>query len=363
MAAVMTSLDKLVDTYLQDADFQRERETINHQRLAHIQAYESITKQFIDRTYSLTDLHNGLKILRRDQKTAWGMHNTDVDLLLAELSKLVRYHARTNPDIEANFRAILRDLSPPNIGQCIDRCYSLFMADKLRLEASGLKNGFFVPPGNSAFLISLFACWLGTLTEPYVYSSSMREGISALIRTKFLLAPANIKLGQRIEIKSAEDYQTVVNLLGLLAAHQPRIKTDIYWSEHFFVWLRKQLKKNPTFLNNIIFNIEVDPLEDEDTPIPPEDDAFSPPIEYVIEPIVMNSSEERLQNKPLRATPEPLLSRLIAEVRKQILIDEKVVRDIYYALLGGHLILTGPPGTGKTELARLIPEILWCSEK
>lgn len=72
MAAVMTSLDKLVDTYLQDADFQRERETINHQRLAHIQAYESITKQFIDRTYSLTDLHNGLKILRRDQKTAWG---------------------------------------------------------------------------------------------------------------------------------------------------------------------------------------------------------------------------------------------------------------------------------------------------
>ncbi len=320
-------LELVVQTYLDDtATLDNWRDTAKS-RAASLATLAPIVRQFVD---GAIDLNTARQQIDQALRTtdSWGANGH----WMQTLNKLARNHGAAG---EAGLRQALRDIDSTNVGARIEQ-FVRFLSqerDRFRREGKNLLSAAF--PGSGPWLISLFAAWIAPPSKrPYILYPSFMRGLKALLDAGLLPDSEGLRVDDdSAEVRTEADYQAVERVLESLRTRAPQLVqpgVSEHWAEAFLNW--------------VVENDQV--LKDAEP-----------------EPAPAAAEGTIIPHAPLRATPEPLLSQLIAELRSRILVDEEVVRRIYYALLAGHVILTGPPGTGKTELARLIPEILWQREE
>lgn len=207
MAINLTSVAK---TYFEDALFQEESRGVIAKREASIPTFKRIVTQYVDGSIDIKALRDLLeKALRTEDD--WGATGTG---FLMEINKLAKYPRENSSIVNGGLLLALSGLSASNLGKHIEAFHkTLTEARDQYRDISDQSSKILVAPGNSAFIISLFAFWLDRPGHPTIYYLSLRRGLKMLLDAGLLQK----SLGLRIRSDKVE-VTTEAELVCLLTA-------------------------------------------------------------------------------------------------------------------------------------------------
>lgn len=358
------TFNEIVQGYLADTTFQEERERISYAREKTLPHLQMVIASFVRGTLDLQQFRIQLQQALNAGEN-WGGQGTG---FMMQLNLLRKYHDSVRPIAEDKLRLLLNGLQAQNMGQRIEEFYIFLSTERERLYKEGKSSRMAANPSHSAFIISLFTFWLDPQDDPLIYYESLRKGLYKLTELDVVPFPDELHRDNgTIHIRTASDHRMCMDIIHYIVEQAPQLRMGLMWSERFCLWVEEHVSlASPATLftdkddTSLLINVPLSSKKVSESPYWYSSRQETKANTTTADTGTLgNSTTGHMSNDPLHALSEPQLKKAIQEIQQYILVDERIIRRIYHGLLAGHVILTGPPGTGKTELARVIPELLW----